>query len=188
MKTIEVTITGISPLLQHRFSEEDQAKLKKRSSHATALPTPEEAAERAAYRLPDSKGKRGNLYLPSDNLLASFRRAAGYHKIGRKSAVTAFCAGVFVSPECVDLGTDTYVIDSRRSVIRATQGSVMRHRPKLLEWSASFAIEWDEQIIPGVDLVRAVIDDAGRLVGVCDFRPEKRGSMGRFMVTEWTAA
>jgi len=30
-----------------------------------------------------------------------------------------------------------------------------------------------------------VVDDAGVRVGLLDFRPERKGSFGRFMVVEW---
>ena len=185
MKTIEVEIQGVSPILMHRFSEQDRAQIEAGSSHTTARATPQEQAERAAYRL--GGNGRANLYLPSQNLLASLRRAASYHKIGRRSAVTAVCAGVFISPDALDFGTSTFETDARSVVIAATRGRVMRYRPKLSNWKLKFTLEFDEKIIPSGELVRSIVDDAGSKVGVGDFRPEKRGSFGRFLVTLWEA-
>ena len=184
MKTVKVEITGVSPILMHRFSDEDRAQIQAGSSHATARPSPEEAAERAAYRLPPN-GSLGNLYIPAENLLASLRRAAAYHKIGRRSATTAICAGVFISPAALDFGTSDFETDARSVVIPSTKGRVMRFRPRLSSWKLKFIVEFDEKIIPNEQLVRAIVDDAGSKVGVGDFRPEKRGSFGRFMVSLW---
>ena len=42
--------------------------------------------------------------------------------------------------------------------------------------------------IPGVNIqneLRQVVDDAGSRCGLLDFRPEKKGPFGRFMVTSW---
>jgi hypothetical protein len=186
MRTINVEVAALSAILLHRFSEEDRAAVEARSSHATARPSPEDAAERAAYRMPMPNGQRGNLCLPAENLLASIRRAASFHKIGRRSATAAFCAGVFVSPDRLDFGTTEYEIDSRPVVIKATQGRVMRHRPKLTNWKLKFRLEYDDRLIPNAELVRSVVDDAGARVGIGDYRPERRGSFGRFMVTSWS--
>jgi hypothetical protein len=182
MKTIQIEIRGISPLLMHRFSEEDRQKIENRSSHGTERPNKEEAAERAAYRLPS-----GNLGFPADNIKAAIRRAAGFRRIGRRSAVPAFAGGVFVLPEMVDLGTTAYVIDERSVVIRATKGRVMRYRPRIDAWGLQFTIQYDESLIPTEQLVRDVLSDAGTKVGIGDFRPERGGAFGRFTISSWNA-
>lgn len=185
MRSIEVEITGISPFLMHRFSEEDRAKMEAGSSHITAKSTPEETAERAAYRLATSNGSQGNLYVPSEHVLGCIRKAAAFRKIGRRSAVMAFCAGVFIRPERIDLGQSAYEIDARSVVNPTTRGRVMCYRPKLDSWRIRFTLEYNESIIPSIDLVRAVLDDGGAMVGIGSFRPEKKGAFGRFVVTGW---
>ena len=35
------------------------------------------------------------------------------------------------------------------------------------------------------EMVRALIATAGSRIGLCDFRPEKKGPFGRFMVKDW---
>ncbi len=184
MKTIEVEITGVSPLLMRRFDEQAQEQVQSGTSGGKALGTATEQAERAAYRLP-SNGVIGNLYIPSSNILASIRKAAKFRKIGKRSAITAICAGVSIRPDVLDLGTHTYEIDSRRVVNPATKGACMRHRPKLNTWKLRFFLEYDDRHIPSPEVLRGVVDDSGAIVGICDFRPEKKGSFGRFVVTAW---
>lgn len=180
MRSIEVEITGISPLLMHRFGEDARNQMESKTS--TALPDSDKAraAEAACYRL-----ESGNLFLPAENMAAALRRGAAFHKIGRRSAVAAFSGGVFVRPMRIDFGTGKYEIDARSVVIRATKGRIIRYRPRLDQWNLAFKIDWDDAIIPNADLVRAVLGDVGARVGIGDFRPEKGGPFGRFMISSW---
>jgi hypothetical protein len=91
-----------------------------------------------------------------------------------------------VTPEYCLLGKKEYLIDSRPVVIPATKGRIMCHRPRFNEWGISFDIEYDNVLLKESEL-RKVIDDAGSRVGLLDFRPERKGPFGRFMVTEWMA-
>lgn len=182
METIEVTIKGVSPLLMHRFSEQEQAKVASRTSKRLGFKKPGAAAEEAAYRLPNG----GGLYQPAEHIRQAIVGAAGYHKQGRRSAATSAAAGIFVEPEAIPHKSGDYEVDSRPVVVPATRGRVMRHRPRLDDWELSFTILYDESLFDE-SLVRAILDDAGQKVGIGDFRPSKRGPFGRFMVTEWKA-
>lgn len=184
MKKIEVQIAGVTPLLMHRFSEEDQAQVQSGTSHAVTRPTPEIAAERAVYRM-GGNGLGGNLYIPARALLAAIRRASRLHKIGRRSAASIVAASVFVQPEEIDLGTKKYAVDSQSVVIRATKGRVMRHRPRLDSWRASFVLLYNEALVQDTEFLRRILDDAGARIGILDFRPESGGSYGTFAVTGW---
>lgn len=37
----------------------------------------------------------------------------------------------------------------------------------------------------GPILVRSIVDDAGKKIGLGDFRPARKGPFGRFVVKEW---
>jgi len=174
MKQIDVTIQGISPLLMHAYPMvpvEAQEKL-----------PPDEQAERAAYRAPDT----GRLFIPGVNIQRALISAATYSKgKGRASLQKPVAAGVLVSPQRVDLGVSDFAVDSRPVVMPATRGRVLRHRPRLDEWRARFTIEYDPALLKE-DEVRRVVDDCGQRVGLLDFRPERKGPFGRFMVTAWS--
>jgi hypothetical protein len=61
----------------------------------------------------------------------------------------------------------------------------MAHRPRLDEWECSFTIDlFDPDILAPAD-VRQIIDDAGKKIGLGDFRPSRKGPFGRFVVTAW---
>jgi len=177
MKKVEVTIQGISPLLMHKFPMVAIEALDKK--------LPEEQAEIAAYRIP---GDSNELYIPGINLQRSLVAAATFSKgKGRSSLQKQVAACVIVSPEYIGLGTTEFALDARPVVIPATKGRVVRFRPRLDKWQATFAVEYDEKLLKETEL-RRVIDDAGARVGLLDFRPERKGPFGRFVVNEWKAS
>lgn len=173
MKGIQVEIKGVSGLLMHRFPLEPVEAIEKKS--------PAEQAELAAYRAPD-----GELYIPAEAMRQALVAAGTYSKgKGRASLQKVVAAAVFVNPAYIGLGTNKYEIDSRAVVVPATRGRVVRHRPHLPEWTAAFELEYDETLLTEKQL-RDVVDNAGALVGILDFRPQTKGPFGRFMVTSWS--
>jgi len=169
---VEVKIKGISPLLMNRYPLVPVEAMEKK--------TAEDQAENAAYRNLD-----GSLYVPGVNLQRCFVSAATFSKgKGRGSLQKPVAACVMVSPVDLSLGQTEYEIDSRRVVIKATGGAVVRHRPRLDRWELEFMIEYDDTLLKETEL-RRVVDDAGSRVGLLDFRPEKKGPFGRFIVTKW---
>ncbi len=172
-KKVQVTIRGISALLMHAFPLEPLVAPEKKP--------PEEQAEHAAYRDPDTE----QLYIPGVNLQRALVAGATYSKgKGRATLQKPVAACVIVNPERILLGVKEFAIDSRRVVIKATLGSIIRHRPRLNTWEVSFEIEFDDNMLTENE-VKTILDDTGKRVGLLDFRPEKKGPFGRFMVTHW---
>jgi len=170
---ITCTIKGLSPLLMHRFPLVPIEALDK-------LP-PNEQAEHSTYR--DEQTRQ--LYIPGVAFQRALIGAAKWSKgRGRLSLQNEVCACVIVSPECALLGVTKFAVDSRPVVIAATKGRVLRHRPRLDSWQATFEIEFDPTLLKESQL-RKIVDDAGSRVGLLDFRPERKGPYGRFTVTSW---
>lgn len=175
MKRIKVTIGSIEPgLLMHRYPLVPIEGIEKMSM--------EEQADYAAYRIPETR----ELYIPGTAIQRALVGGAAFSKgKGRASLQKIVAACVFISPEYCGLGTTDYIIDSRRVVISATKGSIVRHRPRLAAWQTSFFIDYDE-ILMKEDQVRRVVDDTGSRVGLLEFNPVHKGPFGRFRVLHWT--
>lgn len=189
MKTITARIEGTASLIQHRFSEQAESE----SGQTTRLVgntrgTPREEAEKVAYRAPDR-----TLYHPGAAIARLLREAGANHKIKgtRKSVKFAVPSAVIVlddtiplqMPETGEAITD-FEVDSRPVVIPSTKGRVMRHRPRLDQWSMTFHLEIDDDLLP-TDFVYQLLSEGGKKLGIGDFRPEKGGPFGRFIVTSW---
>jgi hypothetical protein len=174
MKTVSVEIKGLSPLLMHAFPMVPIEALEKKPA--------EDQAELVAYRDPVTKG----LYVPATAIQRCLINGATYSKgKGRGSLQKNAAACLLIGPEeRLPLGVDTYTVDARPIVVPATKGRVMRYRPRLDTWALTFTIDYDENLLTEAQ-VRRIVDDSGSRVGLLDFRPEKKGPFGRFVVTSW---
>lgn len=175
MRSVAVRVKGQSPLLMHSFPMVAIEALEKKPIA--------EQAELAAYRDPDK-----NLYVPAMALTRAMVSGATYSKgKGRGTLQRVVAACVLISPERLILTPQKYIVDSRPVVVPATKGRVLRHRPRFDEWEIEATIEYDENLMT-LAQVRRVLDDTGSRVGLLDFRPERKGPFGRFVVTHWEEA
>lgn len=175
---IHITIQGVTPLLMNRFREEQLTE------KADKTLTPREQAKLTAYL--DDKER---LYLPTMNIYSSIIGAGRFHKQGKNKISTQrsslIPAGVLMTEEIAYFMKPTdFEVDSRPVVIPATGGKIMKHRARLDEWKLKFMLDVDQKVFTEKEL-RRIIDDAGSKIGLGDFRPERRGFFGRFVVVEW---
>jgi len=185
MKTIKVEITGTTPLLMNRPSQleiSDKSKDVKRENR-----TPKEIAEAKLYT--DAEGK---IYLPSTWFRGSLVEAGKQKKMGGKGtskATYSKAVGSSVSIEPFELllkkqSWETFTV---LAVIPTTKGRVPLHRPQFKKWEVDMQVVFEEeQIEPPV--MKELFDIAGKMVGVGDWRPAKKGMFGKFQVTSWKEA
>lgn len=175
---INVEIKGVTPLLMNKFNEE-ALENKTRNKNET----PRESAEKCAY-----KGEDGILYIPAECIFSCIIAAGSFHKLGKNKVTTMksslIPSGITIDPKPASLNTGDFEVDSRAVVIPSTGARIMKHRPRLDEWHASFSIEVDKTVF-SEKFVREIIDDAGKKVGLLDFRPARKGYFGKFKVTKW---
>jgi hypothetical protein len=129
----------------------------------------------------------GKLYQPAVMIHRAMIRAASSYKMpgGGRKAITPLIAGAIAfEPEAIPHLNQNWVVDSRTVVVPATKGRINRHRPRLDKWELRFEMKlMDDRLQPG--MVQRILEDAGRLVGIGDYRPEKTGPYGRFRVAEF---
>ena len=186
MKTVNITIEGITPLILNRFTEEAQMS----ASNGTRLSTnkdrgsPQEIAETKLYT-----NDNGDKVIPQPNLLRCIIDAGKFFKAG-KSKVTTIKSSLI--PSCVDvegvdikiLSKDGWTVDTRPVRIPSTGGRILCHRPMFHDWKLSFIANIDTDII-SLALFREIVDAAGKRIGLGDFRPDCKGPFGKFCVTQW---
>lgn len=182
---VQVTIEGVSPLLMNRFTEANEVQV----SGGTAVTfkgdrgTPRAQAEPKRYA-----DKDGVLYVPGTNIFAAIVAAGTFHKAGKSKLTTMksslIPAGLLLEDLVCSLDTKEWEVDSRSVVIPSTGGRIMCHRPRVDRWSCSFTLDVDTAMF-SPSLVRAVVDDAGKKIGLGDYRPARKGPFGRFVVKTW---
>jgi hypothetical protein len=191
MEFVTVWIEGTNGIIMHRFSEKSEGDLGKdtRRTHVVK-DTPREQAELAAYREP----KTDLLYFPGAAIMRLLREAGSAHKQkgSRKSMKYIIPASVIVMDDAMpifDKNRKTrlkdFEVDSRPVVIPSTKGRIMRHRPRLDEWTIKFRLRINDALLDS-KFVHQLLVEAGDQIGIGDFRPEKGGPFGTFQVVEWT--
>jgi hypothetical protein len=176
-----VTIVGTAPILFHRWSCEGVEEKANAAKGSKTKKT--DFVESYVYRCDD-----GTIGIPGRYLIGSLvnkqNGAAKYlqdPRSPRKSALDLYKAGVISLTLLASLGKAKWdYLDQQRVTIQSS--AITRTRPAFLAgWKATFelSILIPEYINPS-DLL-AVLTNAGRLVGLGDFRP----TYGRFQITEF---
>lgn len=169
-----VTIVGVADILFHRWSVEGVEEKANAAKGSKAKKTDD--VESYVYR--DDKG---DLCLPGEYLRQAVIHAAKFRqdpRSPRKSAMDLYKAGVLSLTPLASLGRDRWDYEDRRRV-QVQRNAVTRCRPALLKgWQAKLdlMVHLPEYIRP--EDLHDVLSQAGRLIGVGDFRP----TYGRFQV------
>lgn len=172
-----VIIEGVTAILFHRWSNEAIAEKAKAAKGSKAKKSDD--VESYVYRLPD-----GTLGIPGEYLRMAIINSAKYRqdpRSPRKSAMDLYKAGIISMTDIASTGKkDWDYIDQRRVMVQ--RNGITRMRPALSAgWQATFALQVQlPEFIPPHDL-RDVLINAGRLIGVGDFRP----TYGRFSLVKW---
>jgi hypothetical protein len=173
----KITVEGTAPLLFHRWNVESVAEKAKAAKGSRAKK--EDDVESYVYR-----NDADELCLPGEYLRQALIHAAKYMqdpRSPRKSAMDLFKAGIVVQTELASLGKTTWdQLDQRRVVVQ--RNGITRTRPCMTKgWRATFELE---VILPEYitrEVLGVALQNAGRLVGMGDFRP----TYGRFQVVEF---
>ena len=172
--TVIVTVEGTSDLLFHRWNCEAVEEKAKAAKNSKAKK--EDNIESYVYR-----NDAGELCLPGEYLRQSIIHAAKFRqdpRSPRKSAMDLFKAGVVCMSPLATLGMTEWDYEHKARV-QVQRNGVTRVRPAIRTgWQAEVSLL---VLVPEyIDrpLLQGVIQDAGRLVGVGDFRP----TYGRFAV------
>jgi hypothetical protein len=174
---VMVAIDGVAPILFHRWNCEAVETKAKAAKGSRAKKTDD--IESFIYR-----NDAGHICLPGEYLRQSIITAAKFKqdpRSPRKSAMDLFKAGIVSLTPLASLGKKEWdFIDQRRVTVQ--RNGITRMRPAMREgWKAEIELMVNlPEYIPPMFL-RQVLDDAGRLVGVGDFRP----TYGRFTISQW---
>jgi hypothetical protein len=183
MKTIEVEITGTTPLLMN--SPKSMLDKKAFVTNTNQKSTYEDDAEKVAY-----KNDAGNLFVPCQAIKGSMINASSFKKIGKFAAKSIIASGVRIIPleiEILDLKgkiIKDYEIDLRTVVVQRTN-RVVKARPKINKWKLQFEMLYNEKLIAETAIISTILEDAGERVGILDFRPQHNGDFGCFQITKF---
>ena len=176
---VHVELRGVADLLLHRWNPEavDAKAAAKKNSAAKKM----DDLESYVYRCDN-----GNLGVPGEYVRQSLITAAKFRqdpRSPRKSAMDLFKAGVVALTPVADLGVDKWDYEDRRRAVIQRQG-INRVRPAMRTgWMVGIDLMVNVPEYISATLLQEVLENAGRLVGIGDFRP----TCGRFSVVRFEA-
>jgi hypothetical protein len=175
---VSLTIRGEADLLFHRWNCEAVEAKSKAAKGSAAKKT--DNIESYVYR-----NEAGEICLPGEYLRQAVISAAKFRqdpRSPRKSAVDLVKAAVVSLTPLASLGVTEWDYEHRCRV-QVQRNGVTRVRPALRAgWQASFVFAVNLPEYVSQEMLLGLLTDAGRLVGVGDFRP----TYGRFQVTSFT--
>ena len=178
--TAEITICGVADLLFHRWNcEAVEAKSKAAKGSASKK---SDNVESYVYRNEDNA-----ICLPGEYLRQAIIMSAKFRqdpRSPRKSAMDLVKAAVVSLTPLATLGMETWEYEHKCRVTVQRNG-ITRTRPAMKAgWEAEFVlmVTLPEYVPP--TMLHSLANDAGRLIGVGDFRP----TYGRFNVTRFATA
>lgn len=187
MEQLKLKLVGTSPLMMHsdrlanpllpetKAHKALTAKRKKVDDDHLAIAKSEFLA--GCYWHEDT-----NFYIPGANIDATFLGGAKLQKLGVRWKQAALVLEQRVKllhdgPNTpAKLWEDPRYIDVRG--VKVGQAKLMRYRPVFLQWAAEVTVALNTDVLD-IGEAKKAIEDAGRLIGTCEFRPR----FGRFGVS-----
>lgn len=185
---IEVTNKGITPLLMNRVSEEDLLKIHGKIKAPKGAPRldPRDEAKKKVYAY-DAELKKP--YIPAKWLFSSLKNAGRFVRLDGKrqmSTRTETLLPNFLTLEDASMPLETpgWEVDIQQG--RNPNGGelVVLVRPRFDAWQFKVNIMIDTREIDE-GRIRELFDRAGKQCGLGDFRPNRGGLFGQFIVNEW---
>lgn len=172
-----VRVVGVADILFHRWNVEGVASKARAAKGSKAKKSDD--LESYVYR-----DDAGDLALPGEYLRQAVIHAAKFRqdpRSPRKSAMDLFKAGIVPLTPLASTGARAWDFEDKRRVI-IQRSAVTRIRPAMRAgWSVviELMVLLPEYIPP--DVLHDVLINAGRLVGIADYRP----TYGRFVVQQF---
>jgi hypothetical protein len=182
-ETLLIPIIGSAPLIMHKFSEKAKRQMLdamqgRKTPKAPKDPEGDYAA--AAYRMDD-----GGYGFPAIAFKAATVSAARF--FDKSVTMVSLRQTLFFSGEMSKTEGQMMVrIEGepimREDVVRVGNGGTdLRYRPQFTEWSTVLEVTYVRSMLTR-ESVLSLIEAGGLGVGVGEWRPEKKGDMGTFMI------
>jgi hypothetical protein len=177
--TLDATIHGVADLIMHRWNCEAVAA--KAGSAKGSKAKKSDDVESYVYR-----NDKGEICIPGEYIRQSVIWAAKFKqdpRSPRKSAMDLMKAALLVEPNLATLGVKSWdYLDTRRVVVQ--RNGISRTRPAMRAgWTFDVSITVLLPEYVNQDFLVELLNTAGRLIGIGDFRP----TYGRFVLKSFAA-
>jgi len=184
MKTLYMELNGVSEVLMHNPQSMFQQAIADRGVSKKTIPTPEEEAKLGLYAMED-----GRLYLPAVCVRNCMIKGAVGYRIGKRSAGSILAGAIMITDDKFFFyrngkNIKDYAIDVRRVVVGSgmRKAGIIRARPMVkLPWQLRCVFAVNESLV-SIEHIQPIMENAGQIIGIGDYRPSKTGWFGKFDV------
>lgn len=188
-ETLHVPIIGTSPLIVHNFSEKSKQQMldsQQGKKKLKQVRDPQAEYEAAFYRIFDEDGI-DRYGFPVTAFKAATTGAARFY--GKDVSMTSlrqfmFMRGTMTKADPQQLVEIVGHPQMREDVVRLSgpsRSADLRYRPEFPEWSTTLTVTYITSSLSRQSVL-SLIDAGGMGIGVGEWRPEKRGEFGTYMV------
>lgn len=182
-KYANITIIGETPLLVNAFSHKAKTEITEtqlNKAKSKKQRDPEQEFKASLYPIP---GKVGCYGVPAGGLKKCAVSACRFIE-GISMSIAKGAFHVIAGPgNLVEIKGTTPVMDE--SIVRigkfGNKQPSPRYRARFDKWEITFAIKFNAGVISAEQILN-LYENAGFAVGLCEWRPEKDGSLGMFKV------
>ena len=183
--TAKITLIGDTPLITNKMSEKAKQQMldkqMKKAKTAKEAKDPEACFKGSLYPIPGKKNKYG---IPAGGIKQAAVSACRFVD-GVKMTAAQGSFHVLAGPgNLIEIEGDDPVMDE--SIVRVgnfpNKVADIRYRARFDKWSVTFPVKFNKRMI-SVEQLANLYDNAGFAVGLCEWRPEKKGSFGMFHVS-----
>lgn len=190
-KTMIVPIVGTSPLIVHNFSDKSKRQMLEAQQGKKKLKEvrdPQAEYEAAFYRIHDESGADRFGFPVTAFKAATIGAARFYDKSVTMTSLRQFLFmhGVLTKADPQQLVEIFGEPEMREDVVRLggpSRSADLRYRPMFAEWRAELKVTFVSSSL-SEGSVLSLIDAGGLGIGVGEWRPEKRGEFGTYMVDQ----
>lgn len=179
---VVIPVKGLSPLIMHRFSEKAKQQILDKQMGKVVkkeLKDPEQDVKNSLYLMDDEK----QLGFPADAFKQAMVRGAKQLGLTMVDMRTGFFVhGEYSERDDRELVAIEGELEAREDMVRLNgTTSDIRYRGQVKEWSADLHISFNKSVVT-IDHIVNMLNAAGYGVGIGEWRPEKNGMFGRFVV------
>jgi hypothetical protein len=190
IKTVEIEVTGISPLVVNKWSNKSIIQIKEKQEHLQISPrkarNPKQECEDAIYYIDKAKTRYGFKIMGFKRSMVEASTCVPEKKISKALVMRNITIADYLLPDTptmdlVEIKSSTPKMLTSNVTLGSGVGD-LRYRPIFKKWSATLPFEYNETIISKQQILQ-LLALAGHHVGVGEWRNDKGGIYGRFMVT-----
>jgi hypothetical protein len=187
---VEVTCKGITSLLMNPMSDAQLLQLwtKEKGPKNAPRPSPHDACKATASKYTDDKG----CYIPAECFYACLVGAGRFVRMEGKTMIstrkdTQLSNLMGIETPRLHLITPNkpgWDVDIKQGRNPNGGEAVAIIRPRFDVWSFKVGI-WIQTSEISEDKIRELFDKGGKIQGLLDFRPSRKGIFGQFVVENW---